>query len=81
MESLHAIPDRGEPPLSAAGNHAMEPVTLVQLGAVDMLQVEPDRRIGRTAGGTDDGLGSVQDVAEFATVARPVAKDLRNSAK
>ena len=33
----HAVPDGGEPPLSAAGKHAMEPVTLVQLGFVDVL--------------------------------------------
>ena len=48
----------------------MEPITLVQFGAVDVPEVKAYRRVRRAAGGTDDVLGSVEEVAEFAVVAR-----------
>ena len=69
------VPDSGEPPVSAA-HTTMEPVILVQFGAVDVLEVKANRRVGRAAGGTDDLLGGVEEVAEFAAVARPVARGL-----
>ena len=59
----------------------MEPVTPVQFGAVDVLEVKAYRRVRRVAGGTDDDLGSVDKVAEYAFVARLVAGGLEELGK
>ena len=42
-----------------SATQAMEPVTLVQFGGVDVLEVKANRRVGRLTGGTDDVLWSV----------------------